>query len=130
MQQDRLDARDLGRTVLRLRLAGIALGATLLVLSPRSDQTAAAAALLGYAGAVLIQRFAPARLPALPALAVALDVLYAARLSYLLPLSAGTWALYALAIGTAPVAVGPMGGAAGPAASLGADGGGLPARRQ
>src|SRR5437667_2480814 len=118
MQQARLDARDLGRSVLRLRLAGIALGATLLILSPRSDQPAAAAALLGYAGAVLIQRFAPARLPALPALAVALDVLYAAGLSYLLPLSAGTWALYALAIGTAALAFGAMGAAAATAASI------------
>ena len=49
MHQDLIDRRDLERAVLRIRLAGVALGATLLLLSPRSDQTAAAAALLGYA---------------------------------------------------------------------------------
>ena len=118
MRQERTDARDLGRAVLRLRLAGIALGATLLILSPRSDQTAAAAALLGYAAAVVIQRFALGRLPALSVIAVALDVLFAAGLSYLLPLSAGTWALYALAIGTAALAFGAMGAAAATAASI------------
>jgi len=118
MRQDGIDARDLGRAVLRLRLAGIALGATLLILSPRSDQTAAAAALLGYAIAVVIQRFAPARMPALPALAVALDVLYAAALSFLLPLSAGSWALYALAIGSAALGFGALGAAAATAASI------------
>src|SRR5438477_2793612 len=118
MRQDGIDARDLGRPLLRLRLAGIALGATLLVLSPRSDQTAAAAALLGYAAAVLVQRFAPARMPALPTVAVALDVLYAAGLSFLLPLSAGTWALYALAIGSAALGFGALGAAAATAASI------------
>src|SRR5689334_5502458 len=118
MRQDVVDARDLGRAALRLRLAGIALGATLLLLSPRSDQTAAASALLGYAAAVLIQRFAPARVPALPSLAVALDILYAAGLSFLLPLSAGTWALYALAIGGAALGFGAMGAAAATAASI------------
>jgi len=53
MHQDLIDRRDLERAVLRIRLAGVALGATLLLLSPRSDQTAAAAALLGYAAAVV-----------------------------------------------------------------------------
>ena len=118
MRQDGIDARDLGRAVLRLRLAAIALGVTLLILSPRSDQTAAAAALLGYAAAVVILRFAPVRMPALPALAVAIDVLFAAGLSFLLPLSAGTWALYALAIGCAALAFGAIGAAAATAAAI------------
>lgn len=118
MHQDRVDRRDVERAALRIRLAGMALGATLLVLTPRSDQTAAGAALLGYAAAVLIQRFAPDRLSALPVLAVAVDVLYAAGLSFLLPLSAGTWALYALAIGTAAIGFGAIGAALATAASI------------
>ena len=103
---------------MRLRLVGIALGATVLVLSPRSDQAAAAAALLGYAGAVVIQRYQPARFVTLPALAVALDILYAAGLSFLVPLSVGTWALYALAIGAAGLTSGAVGAAAATAASI------------
>src|SRR5204862_277816 len=84
-------------------------------LSSRSDQTAAAAALLGYAAAVVIQRLARERtaaLPLLPVLAVGVDILYAAGLSFLLPLSAGTWALYAFAIGTAALGYGAVGAAA------------------
>jgi len=119
MHQDRLDRRDLERAALRIRLAGVALGATLLMLTPRSDQLAAGAALLGYATAILIQRFAPAdRHSVLTALAVAVDVLYAAGLSFLLPLSAGTWALYAFAIGTAALGFGAAGGAIATAASI------------
>jgi len=121
MHQDQIDRRDLERAVLRIRLAGVALGATLLLLSSRSDQTAAAAALLGYAVAVVIQRFARARVSALPllsVLAVAVDVLYAAGLSLLLPLTAGTWALYAFAIGTAALGFGAAGAAAATAASI------------
>jgi signal transduction histidine kinase len=121
MYQDQVDRRDLERAVLRIRLAGVALGATLLLLSSRSDQTAAAAALLGYAIAVVIQRFARARvsaLPLLPVLAVAVDVLYAAGLSLLLPLTVGTWALYAFAIGTAALGFGAAGAAAATAASI------------
>jgi signal transduction histidine kinase len=121
MHQDLIDRRDLERAVLRIRLAGLALGATLLLLSPRSDQTAAAAALLGYAAAIVIQRFARARLSALPILsllAIGVDVLYAAGLSLLLPLTVGTWALYAFAIGTGALGFGVAGAAAATAASI------------
>ena len=118
MDQDRVDGRDLERSVLRLRLAGIALGATLLILAPRSDQTAAGAALLGYTAAVLIQRLAADRRGALPVLAVLVDVLYAAGLSHLLPTSVGTWALYAFAIGTAAIGFGAVGAAMATAGSI------------
>jgi len=121
MYQDLIARRDIERAVLRIRLAGAALGATLLLLGPRSDQTAASATLLGYAAAVLIPRFAPDRLSArlsLPVLAVAIDVLYAAALSLLLPLSAGTWALYAFAIGTAALGFGALGAAAATASAI------------
>ena len=56
MQQDRTDRQDLDRAVLRIRLAGVALGATLLLLTPRSDQVAAGAVLLGYTAAIVVQR--------------------------------------------------------------------------
>ncbi|HEV2009538.1 MAG TPA: ATP-binding protein [Candidatus Limnocylindria bacterium] len=118
MHQDRIDRRDLERAVLRIRLAGVALGATLLVLTPRSDATAAGAVLLGYAAMILIQRFTPARLPTAPVLAVGLDVLYALGLSLLVPLSAGTWAIYAFAIGTAAMEFGAIGAAVATAASI------------
>ena len=118
MHQDRVDSRDLERAVLRIRLASVALGATLLVLTPRSDATAAGAVLLGYAATILLRRFAPARLPTAPALAVGLDVLYALGLSLLVPLSAGTWAIYAFAIGTAAIEFGAIGAAVATAASI------------
>jgi len=121
MHQDLTDRRDLERALLRIRLAGVALGATLLLLAPRSDQTAAAAVLLGYAAAVVIQRFARARISALPVLsvlAIGIDVLYAAGLSVLLPLTVGTWALYAFAIGTAALGFGVLGAAAATGASI------------
>lgn len=118
MHQDRVDTRDLERATLRIRLANVALGATLLVLTPRSDATAAGAVLLGYAATILIRRFAPARLPTAPALAVGLDILYALGLSLLVPLSAGTWALYAFAIGTAAIEFGAIGAAVATAASI------------
>ena len=118
MDQDRVDRLDLERALLRIRLAGVALGATLVLLSPRSDQIATAAVLLGYVIAVVIQRFAPGRRTAFAGLAVAVDVLYAAGLSSLLPLSAGTWALYAFAIGTSAIEFGAIGAAAATAAAI------------
>jgi signal transduction histidine kinase len=118
MDQDRIDRLGHERAVLRIRLAGVALGATLLLLTPGSDPTAAAAALLGYVAAVVIPRFAPRRLSVLPTLAVGIDILFAAGLSFLLPLSAGTWALYAFAIGTAAIEFGAMGAALATGASI------------
>jgi len=122
MQQDRTDRQDVDRALLRIRLAGVALGATLLLLTARSDQVAAGAVLLGYTAAILVQRFARDRLSAwsvaLPVIGVAIDVLYAAGISLLLPLTAGTWALYAFAIGTSAIGFGAMGAAAATAASI------------
>ena len=113
MAQDRLDGQDLERALLRIRLVGLALGATLLVLTPGSDRLAAGAALLGYAAALLVQRFAPVARAGtgLRTLGVAVDVLYAAGLALLLPPTAGAWALYAFAIGTAALSFGPLGAA-------------------
>jgi signal transduction histidine kinase len=118
MDQERVDQQGLERAVLRIRLAGVALGATLLILTPGSDPTSAGAALLGYAAAVVIPRFARRRFSALPVISVAVDILFAAGLSFLLPLSAGTWALYAFAIGTAAIEFGAMGAALATGASI------------
>lgn len=118
MDQDRIDRVDVERSILRLRLAGVALGATLVMLSPQSDQIATAAVLLGYVAAIVIQRFAPARRAASGGVAVAIDVLYAAGLSFLLPLSVGTWALYAFAIGTSAIEFGAVGAAVATAAAI------------
>ena len=118
MHQDQVGRQDVERAVLRIRAAGIALGLTLLLLSPRSDQTGAGAALLGYALIVVITWAARHRAAALPALAVGIDVLYAAALSLLLPPAAGPWALYAFAIGTAALGFGPIGAVAATAGSI------------
>lgn len=118
MHQDRIDHLDLDRAILRIRLAAVALGATLLILSPRSDQTAAGATLLAYAAIVVIQRSAAGRAGRMRVVGVGCDVLFAAALSSLVPLSAGTWALYAFAIGTAALGFGAMGVAAATAASV------------
>ncbi len=118
MYQDRSDRHARDRALLRLRLAAVALGATLLILSPRSDPTAAGAVLLAYGAIVLIQRSRVVRLPAMDAVGVAMDILFAAGLSLLMPLSAGTWALYAFAIGTAALRFGAIGAAAATAGSI------------
>ena len=118
MQQDEACRRDVQRAVLRLRAAGIALGLTLLLLSPRSDQTAAGAALLGYLAVVGLTRAARTRVPSLALLGVGVDVLYAAALSVLLPPTAGSWALYAFAIATAALQHGTIGAAATTAAAI------------
>lgn len=119
MQQDEAGRRDVQRAVLRLRAAGIALGLTLLLLSPRSDQTAAGAALLGYLAVVGLTWAARTRATgSLALLAVSADVLYAAALSTLLPPTAGSWALYAFAIATAALQYGALGTAATTAAAI------------
>ncbi|MDQ6859453.1 MAG: ATP-binding protein [Chloroflexota bacterium] len=118
MYQDRSDRQALDRALLRVRLAAVALGATLLILSPRSDQTAAGAVLLAYGAIVLIQRSRVVHLPAMDAVGVGADILFAAGLSLLMPLSAGTWALYAFAIGTAALRFGAIGAAAATAAAI------------
>ena len=128
--QQWLDRRDLGRAVVRVRLLSLALGATLLVLSDRSDHSAASAALLGYAVALLLQRFSPVARGSsvLQVLGVALDVLYATGLAVLLPPTAGTWVIYAFAIGTAALQFGAVGVAAATAGSIFAYDFGLAAR--
>lgn len=130
MHLDQVVRRDVDQAVLRIRTAGIALGLTLLLLSPRSDQTGAAAAILGYVAIVVLTWAAPRRTVALGVLLIGTDVLYAAGLSFLLPLTAGSWALYAFAIGTAALGFGAMGAVAATAASIVAYDAGLALRTQ
>ena len=118
MHQDGADRLDLSRALLRVRLASIALGVTLLVLAPRSDRTAAAAVLLGYAMVVVTGRFAPGRLALSHVVAVGGDILYATALAALLPPTVGSWALYAFAIGAAGLGSGLTGVAVATAAAI------------
>ncbi|MEP6695195.1 MAG: histidine kinase dimerization/phospho-acceptor domain-containing protein, partial [Chloroflexota bacterium] len=106
--------------MLRVRLVALALGVTLLILSERSDQLAAGTVLLGYAVAVMLQRFSPVARGnrGLQVLGLAFDILYATGLAVLLPATAATWVLYAFAIGTAALRFGAVGAAAGCGASI------------
>ena len=120
--RDRLAEIELDRALRRVRLVGIALGATILVLAPRSDQTAAALALSAYALVVVAERSAAGRgrTALLAPVRIALDIGFATALVLLLPFSAGTWALYALAVATAGLRYGPLGAVAAAAGSVAA----------
>lgn len=113
MERERLEDLELERALLRIRLVGLALGSTLLLLAPRSDQLAAGATILAYAATVLIQRFAPLARNGrgFRALGVGLDVGYATGLALVLPATELTGALYAFAIATAALRFGVIGAA-------------------
>ena len=89
---------DLEQATLRVRLTATALGATILLLVPGHDHVRAGSTLLGYAAASLGLRAFGARIPSSGWIGVAVDVLFATALSFLLPLSAA-WVLYLFAIG-------------------------------
>lgn len=120
MHQDDVGRRDHEQALIRIRATGIALGMTLLVLSPRADQTAAGAALIGYAAVVALARLARPRITAFRGVMVGMDILYAAAISIVLPATAGSWALYAFAIGAAGLGSGPVGAAAATGAAVAA----------
>lgn len=105
---------------MRLRMAGIALGATLLLLSGTGERGIAALVIVAYAiGAVLV-RIASARRPGGPvrSVGIGLDILYASALVTCLPQSEPAWALYAFAIGTASQSFGVWGATAATASSI------------
>ena len=113
MERERLEGRELERAVLRIRLVGLALGSTLLLLAPRSDQVTAAATVLAYSAAVLVQRFAPSARDArgLRIVGIAFDVAYATALAVVLPTTQASPVLYAVAIATAALRFGTLGAA-------------------
>ena len=108
---------DLEQATLRVRLTATALGATILLLVPGHDQVAAGSALLGYAVVAVGLRAYGARIPSSGWIGVAVDVLFATALSFLLPLSAA-WVLYLFAIGIAALRGGLAGLTAATAASV------------
>ena len=119
MGRDDVARSELEQATLRVRLAATALGATLLMLAPSLDQTAAAAVLVAYLAVSLALRAFGARLvTGIPAiLGSASDILFAGALSVVLP-EAPAWPLYAFAIGSAALRHGAMGAAAATAAAV------------
>ena len=88
------------QAILRIRLAGAALGATLLVLSPDGDRMLASIALAAYVVAATLLRYASPRFPRsqLTLAGAAVDVLFASALVSCLPATLPAWALYSIAI--------------------------------
>lgn len=117
---DRATEATRERAALRLRLAGAALGTTLLVLSPDGDRPPAAAAIVAYLLGALILRAAVPRYArgALPIAGLALDLLYASVLVGALPFDRAAWVLFAFAIGTAAHRYGAWGAVASTAAAI------------
>lgn len=99
----RLAEAERERTTLRLRLAGAALGSTLLLLGTGAGREPAVVTLVAYLFAVVLQRFALPRFHghSVAVAGVALDVLFAAAFVSALPLATPAWALFAIGIATA-----------------------------
>jgi len=119
MGRDDVARSELEQATLRVRLVATALGATLLMLAPSLDQTAAAAVLVAYLAVSLALRAFGARLvTGIPAiLGSASDILFAGALSVVLP-GSPAWLLYAFAIGAAALRHGQIGAAAATAAAV------------
>ncbi|HUQ41776.1 MAG TPA: HAMP domain-containing sensor histidine kinase [Candidatus Limnocylindrales bacterium] len=103
MRHERANEAARERATLRLRLAGAALGATLLLLGTAVQREPAAIVLVLYvAGSLLLRYAAPrSRTQELSVAGIALDVVYAAALMSVLPPTEPAWALFIIAIGNA-----------------------------
>src|SRR6266542_5345313 len=114
MLQDRRHEGEVEQAALRMRLVGLALATTFLLLSIGADEVAAAATLIAYAGvsAALRYAFRGATWRSLPVLGVATDVAFATAISLSLPGSQQAWVLYAIPIATAALRYGALGAAA------------------
>lgn len=117
---ERVAEAERERTTLRLRLSGVALGATLLILGASAEREPAVAALIAYLGAAVLQRYAVPRFPRhrVATAGIALDVLFAAAFVSALPLATPAWALFAIAIGTAAHRFGAWGAVVATAGSI------------
>ncbi len=109
-----------GRAQLRVRLAAIAAGATLMVLAPQGDRTVGALVVVLYVVAACLVRVGAGRVRGEPltAIGAGTDVAYATALVSALPLASPSWVLYAFAIGNASLVYGSWGSVAGTAASI------------
>ena len=120
MLHERVVEAERERTTLRLRLSGIALGATLLILGSTIDRQPAVMALLGYLAVAVIQRYFVPRFPGdrVAAAGILLDVVFAAAFVAALPLAIPAWALFAIAIGIAAHRFGAWGAVAATAGAI------------
>lgn len=109
-----------GRALLRVRLAAIALGTTLLVLAPAGDRGAGALVIVLFAALACLLRLGAGRMRGdlFAGLGIVADVVYASALVSTLPLDSPSWALYAFAIGGAALRHGSWGAVAGTAGSI------------
>ena len=103
MLHERVVEAERERTTLRLRLTGVALAATLLILGSAVEREPAVIALLAYLSGAVLQRFAVPRFPGrrVATAGIILDVMFAAAFVSALPLATPAWALFAIAIGNA-----------------------------
>ena len=108
------------RAALRIRLAALALGTTLLVLVPSADRGTGAIVLVLYAVAACLVRLGAGRPSgrALADAAIVMDLAYATAMISVLPIDAPSWALYAFAIGGCTLARGSWGAVASTAGAI------------
>src|SRR6266852_4772425 len=99
------------RAHLLIRLAAIALGATLVRLAGVGATSLAALILVLYLAAAVTFRYYPP-LQQVPLVVPVLDVFAVTGLVFALPLALGPWILYAFAIGVAALRSGPIGAVA------------------
>ncbi|HVD51069.1 MAG TPA: hypothetical protein VNB51_03430, partial [Candidatus Udaeobacter sp.] len=104
-----IEARE--RAHLLIRLAAIALGGTLVLLSGVGATSVAALILVLYLAAAVTVRYYPP-LQRAPFVVPVLDVSAVTGLVLALPLELGPWILYAFAIGVAALRSGPVGAVA------------------
>jgi signal transduction histidine kinase len=118
---ERLVESERERTTLRLRLTGVALGATLLILGSTVERQPAVIALLAYLAGAVLQRYAVPRFPGrrIAIAGIVLDVVFAAAFVSALPLATPAWALFAIAIGIAAHRFGAWGAVAATAGAIG-----------
>ena len=99
------------RAHLLIRLAAIALGGTLVLLAGVGATSLAALVLVLYLAAAVSVRYYPL-LQKVPLVVPVLDLAAVTGLVFALPLSLGSWILYAFPIGVAALRSGPLGAVA------------------
>ena len=118
---ERATRAELERTSLRLRLTGVALSATLLILGSDTERQPAITVVVLYLAAAVLQRYAAPRfqLPQVPIAGIVLDVAYAAAFVSMRPGTEPAWALFAIGIANAALRFGAWGAVAATAGAIG-----------
>ena len=117
---ERASRAELERTALRLRLTGVALSATLLMLGSGTEREPGITAVALYLAAAVLQRYAAPRfqLPQVPIAGIVLDIAYAATFVSMRPATEPAWALFAIAIAIAALRFGAWGAVAATAGAI------------